>query len=155
MSKIKTWLKKAKLIPARSVEALKKYAMKKETAVGEKTIRENDMPHYPAHEICMMLAQTYIQTDKGFWPRAKKILREEPRLAGQLMNPSLRGFFEKTQEVWMERAAIVLQQPTIPPCDCGRDECLICYEQEISSQSINGSEGFQEEGPGEAITLQT
>jgi len=139
MSCIKSWLKKAHLEPAKSVEALKKYVMKEETSAGEKVIRENPVPHYTAHDICLKLAQTSRQTDLGFWPRAKILLRLTPGLAGQLMNPSLRGFFEKTQEVWLEQAAIVLQQP--PPsitCDCGRDECEACYEIEIAATSING-----------------
>jgi len=141
MAKIKSWLKKAHLEPARSSEALKKYAMKNETASGEKTIRKNPVVHYTAQEICLLLAQTSRQTDVGFWPRARNILRKSPELAGQLMNPSLRGFYEKTQEVWLEQAAIVLQQPTgTPRCDCGKDECEVCYEQEIEALSINEPE---------------
>lgn len=139
MAKIKSWLKKAHLEPARSAEALKKYAMKTETATGEKVVRNNPIPHYSAHEICLLLAQTDSQTSTGFWPRARHLLRKSPELAGQLMNPSLRGFFEKTQEVWMERAAIVLQQPTgTIRCECGKDECDICYEQEMCALGING-----------------
>jgi len=139
MSKIKSWLKKAHLEPARSSEALKKYAMKSDTAAGEKVVRNNPIPHYTAHEICLLLAQTSRQTADGFWPRARILLRNTPELAGQLMNPSLRGFFEKTQDVWMERAAIVLQQPIgTPRCDCGKDECEACAEQEMLDQGING-----------------
>lgn len=140
MPKLKSWLKKAHLEPARSAEALKKYSMKTETAVGEKKVRTNPVPHYNAHEICLLLAQTDSQTSTGFWPRARVLLRQTPELAGQLMNPSLRGFFEKTQEVWMERAAIVLQQPTgTLRCDCGKDECETCYQQEIAALGINGA----------------
>jgi len=139
MAKIKSWLKKAHLEPARSAEALKKYAMKTDTAAGEKKERVNPIPHYTAHEICLLLAQTDRQPANGFWPRARILLRKTPELAGQLMNPSLRGFFEKTQEVWMERAAIVLQQPTgTPRCECGKDECETCFEQEIAALGING-----------------
>jgi hypothetical protein len=143
MAKIKSWLKRAHLQPARSAEALKKYVMKEETAAGVKGVRENPLPHYSAHEICLLLAQTDIQTSKGFWPRAQILLRKTPEMAGQLMNPSLRGFFEKTQVVWMERAAIVLQQPTgtiehvVERCDCGRDECETCYEQEQAAISAH------------------
>jgi len=139
MAKIKSWLKKAHLEPARSSEALKKYAMKTETSAGEKVVRNNPTPHYLAHEICLLLAQTDRQTDIGFWPRARILLRKSPELAGQLMNPSLRGFFEKTQEVWLERAAIVLQQPTgTTCCECGKDECEVCHEQELFALGING-----------------
>ena len=138
MSKIKSWLKTAHLEPARSSEALKKYAMKADTAAGEKVVRNNPIPHYSAHEMCLLLAQTSRQPDIGFWDRAKTLLAKTPELAGQLMNPSLRGFFEKTQSVWLDRAAIVLQQPAgAPPgCECGKDECLVCYEKETESNSI-------------------
>lgn len=137
MAKIKSWLKKAHLEPARSADALKKYAMKSDTAAGEKVVRNNPVPHYTAQQICLLLAQTSRQTDIGFWPRAKDLLRKTPELAGQLMNPSLRGFYEKTQEVWLEQAAIVLQQPTpAPQCECGKDECEACAEQEMFTQSI-------------------
>lgn len=155
-AKIKSWLPTAHLETARSADALKKYVMKAETAAGPKTERSNPVPHYSAHEICLLLAQTSRQTDTGFWPRARELLRETPELAGQLMNPSLRGFFEKTQEVWMERAAIVLQQPTgTPPCDCGSDNCMTCYEQEIAAEGIidavsspSSRSEADEEGPG-------
>lgn len=148
MAKIKSWLPTAHIEKALKVEALKKYAMKKETASGEKTIRTNPIPHYSAHQICLLLAQTSRQTDTIFWARAKEILRKTPELAGQLMNPSLRNFFEKTQDVWMEQAAIVLQQPAgtdtgleeVSRCACGKDECEVCYEQELSDHSINESE---------------
>jgi len=137
MAKLKSWLKKAHLEPARSSEALKKYAMKEETSAGVKVIRENPVPHYTAQQICLLLAQTSRQTDKDFWWRARSILRQTPGLAGQLMNPSLRGFYEKTQDVWLEQVAIVLQQPTAI-CSCGKDECAECFEKEICVESING-----------------
>jgi len=152
-SKIKSWLPKAHFEAAKSADALKKYVMKEETSAGEKVVRDNPIPHYRAHEICLLLAQTSRQTDIGFWPRSRIILSETPELAGQLMNPSLRGFYEKTAEVW---AAIVLQQPRGPQgpdaparswgstvgrftrtCMCGKDECMVCYEEETAAISIN------------------
>jgi len=124
MAKFKSWLKRAHLEPARSNEALKKYAMKTETSIGEKTIRPNTLPHYSAHELCTLIGRQTGQTD--FWPRVRKILKEQPGLAGQLMNPSLRNFYEKTQDVWVKLAreedAIVLQHPL---CEQFMD-CQIC-----------------------------
>lgn len=108
MAKIKSWLKKAHLEPARSADALKKYAMKADTAIGEKSERANILPHYSAHELCLLIARQTGQTD--FWSRVRAILREQPGLAGQLMNPSLRNFYEKTSSVWEHNVAIVLQQ---------------------------------------------
>lgn len=108
--KLKEWLPTAHWEPCRSIEALKKYAMKPQTATGEKTIRKNAQIHYSADEICLMLAkvQTDRQTGISFYGRVKLVLSESPELAGQLMNPSLRKFFEETKDVWVHRA-IVLQ----------------------------------------------
>lgn len=130
MSQIKSWLPTAKLQPAREVEALKKYVMKAETAAGEKTERLNPIVHYPVHEMCLLLAsQPASQTD-GFWVRANMILAKSPDLAGQLMNPSLRNFYEKTQYTW---SAIVLQQTkTDTACGCNKDECEECFLREES-----------------------
>jgi len=121
MPKLKTWLKKAHLEPARQVEALKKYAMKAETAIGEKTDRNNPIRHLLAQDICLLLAR---QTDRqaDYWSRVRMILAETPELAGQLMNPSLRNFYEKTEQVWLSKIAIVLQQS----CSCDKDECEEC-----------------------------
>lgn len=131
MAKLKTWLKHTKLQPARSEEALKKYVMKAETAVGPKTIRENPIRHVLAHDMCLLLARQTDSQTTGFWTRVNMILDKSPELAGQLMNPSLRNFYEKTELVWLRKAAIVLQQP----CSCRKDECEECAEQELISHA--------------------
>lgn len=59
MSQLKKWLPTAKLLPARKPQALDKYAMKKETADGEKSIRVNDMKFYRSHDILLLLAVKY------------------------------------------------------------------------------------------------
>lgn len=130
MAKIKSWLKKAHLEPARSAEALKKYAMKPETSSGEKVIRTNIFPHYSAKDMCILLArQTDRQTTPNFWESANILLDNSPELAGQLMNPSLRGFYEKTYSTWRKHAEAIVLQPQLP-CECGKDECEECYERE-------------------------
>ena len=130
MSAVKHWLPKAHLEPARQKEALKKYAMKKDTAVGEKLVRSNIIPYLSADEICLLLARQTDKPDAGFWPRAKQILLDRPYLAGQLMNPSLRSFYEKTSSVWLQKIAIVLQQST---CNCRKDNCEACSEVDFIS----------------------
>jgi len=110
-SQIKSWLKTAHLEPAQKAIALQKYAMKEETAIGVKSDRINENPYYSADKICEMIAeqvrlnynQTTSQTD-NFWFGVKKILMSRPQMAGQLMNPSLRVFYIKTESVWMIRA---------------------------------------------------
>jgi len=56
MSAIKKWLPTANLQPAKVLEALKKYAMKSDTAVGDKVVRANETPHYRMEELLMMIA---------------------------------------------------------------------------------------------------
>jgi len=113
-SQIKSWLKTAHLEPAQKAIALQKYAMKEETAIGDKLDRINENPYYSADKICELIATEFVinlsefysdtrQTDK-FWFAVRKILITRPQLAGQLMNPSLRNFFNKTDSVWITRA---------------------------------------------------
>jgi len=129
LSQFKDWLPTAHLEPARHAEALQKYAMKAETASGEKKVTENTIKHFSANQICEKIAlaivcsknQTDRQTD-SFWRGVKAILMESPELAGQLMNPSLRNFYKNTESVWLNRA-IVLQHDLSAPCECDKDEC--------------------------------
>ena len=164
LSQIKSWLPTAHLQPARQVEALQKYAMKPQTAVGEKKVVENTLPHFSANQICEMIAMAILsnkgQTDRqtdSFWKGVKIILQDSPELAGQLMNPSLRNFFKNTEQVWIGRA-IVLQHDhaggagvvSAPqgrtPCECDKDECEDCYFKTYAN-SINGSQiSIEEEG---------
>lgn len=107
LSKFKSWLATAHLEPAKQEHALKKYVMKAETAIGEKSVRENMVPHMSAQDICMLLArqtdnQTVESLDVDFYSRVRMILAVQPELAGQLMNPSLRNFYEKTAIVWQQ-----------------------------------------------------
>lgn len=133
MVQLKQWLPKAHLEPARSAEALKKYAMKEETSAGEKTVRENSVKFYSADKICLLLAEQSIsQTDRqtdNYWPRVRAILKESPELAGQLMNPTLKGFYTKTASVWEYRVAIVLQQRH-KHSQCRPDTCRFAEESE-------------------------
>lgn len=114
LSWFKSWLPTAHLEPARQREALIRYAMKEETAIGEKAERENPVRHHTADEMCMMIAENIAQQYKEnpdklepkewFWLAVRSILTEKPKLAGQLMNPSLRGFWIETRQVWINRA---------------------------------------------------
>lgn len=115
LSWFKSWLPTAHLEPARQKDALIKYAMKEDTATGEKLERVNPVVHHTADEMCMIIAQkihaVYLENPEKhepkewFWIAVRAILQEEPKLAGQLMNPSLKGFWIETRRVWINRAA--------------------------------------------------
>jgi len=159
MKQLKSWLPTAHLEAARQVEALQKYAMKEETATGEKKVTENTLPHFSADQICEKIALAIIsikgQTDRqadSFWRGVKLLLAETPALAGQLMNPSLRNFFKNTESVWIERAYSITSPPdaatTVPTgsvvpaeeCFCGKDECEACADREYSQHIVlNGT----------------
>lgn len=135
MGKLKSWLKHAHLEPAKAVDALKQYVMKAETAAGEKVIRTNPVVHLTADQMCLRLAlagsltpkaQTDRQTDgpDDYYRRVRKILADNPELAGQLMNPSLRNFWINTAQVWVDRAIVL--QPDPPPASPAGDTEVMC-----------------------------
>lgn len=119
---IKSWLKTAHLEQSKKTIALKQYAMKTDTAVGEKLINDNPNPYISADKICDQIADavhvnlhlTDGQTDK-FWYGVRKILTSRPEMAGQLMNPSLRNFYIKTESVWAIRALKRAQNMELVP----------------------------------------
>lgn len=118
MKAIKSWLPKAHLEPSRSEEALKKYAMKQQTAVGPKEVRVNPARHYSADELCERIAYEVLDIyddDKYVGEDGKKklftdsicfILSNDAKMAGQLMNPSLRNFWCSTFHVWINHAKL-------------------------------------------------
>lgn len=104
---IKSFLKTAHLQQSKKTIALTQYAMKQETAIGEKKVLINETPFLSADKICQEIAdynqQHYKQTDRQtdrFWSGVRGILTSRPQMAGQLMNPSLRNFYLKTESVW-------------------------------------------------------
>jgi len=109
LSWFKSWLPTAHLEVAKHKEALKKYAMKEDTATGDKLERINPAKHYTADEMCMLLASKvydiqYEDPKELFWKAVKSILYENPKMAGQLMNPSLKSFWVETRQVWLDMA---------------------------------------------------
>lgn len=108
----KAWLPTAHLEPARHAQALKQYAMKADTATGEKMERANNIKYYTADEICILIGSKVVDSDILETPDSKvwfkrsinKLLRENHKLAAQLMNPSLRNFWCDTANVWIDKA---------------------------------------------------
>lgn len=117
LSAFKEWLPTAHLEVARQKDALIKYAMKADTATGDKLERANPARHYSADEICELIAYnvldchtdpTYHEDDDGikklYNHALNLMLTDDPKLAGQLMNPSLRNFWCSTYMVWVRHA---------------------------------------------------
>lgn len=152
MSIFKQWLPTAHLEPARSQDALKAYAMKPETAIGEKVERLNEVQpvFLKAHEVCALIGKQLSKAELSdlvvcpYWLAVNRILIANKSLTSQLMNPSLRNFWLNTRHVWeAEAPAIVLQQVrhvegpsthVVEMCPnnehavapCGKDECVEC-----------------------------
>ena len=135
-SAIKKLLPKAHIEIAQSADALKRYAMKAETAVGEKKERVNTTPYYTLEMLLKLIAITptphaYLLEDwKGrFWARVRMILLQKPYLVGALMKPDVIRAWEHTQDVWITHMtdaetnqllgeeAIVLQPPQANDAD--------------------------------------
>ena len=115
-SKVKNWLKKAHIEPARkdiktgliNAKALINYAMKEETSAGEKSVRKNPKKFLDAAGICQLIrskvksSQTASQKIivQQFWDAVCDLIVEDPSMTGQLMNPSLRNFYCQTYKAW-------------------------------------------------------
>lgn len=108
----KSWLPTAHLEVAKSKDALVKYAMKEDTATGEKLERHTTVKYYSADEICLLIGSKVLDSDIEETPDPKvwfkrcvnRLLRENIKLAGQLMNPSLRNFWCDTSSVWIDKS---------------------------------------------------
>lgn len=116
MSQIKSWLPTAHLEVARSTEALKKYAMKEETAVGSKQVLEGTNYWSLERIMCEIgkrtsLYQQILDPLDRLWTAVNCILAEDPSRAATLANPTIERFWKKTYETWENEyvRALVLQ----------------------------------------------
>lgn len=122
LSALKKWLPTAHFEPARSREALKRYAMKDDTAVGEKTIRENAIPYLDIEAKMNIIAEAYLsfnasdvdkemeykqrdEKDGEFWfLLTHKVL---PKYGGKIINsfayPEVRTLWRNTKEFWIRQ----------------------------------------------------
>lgn len=130
-SQVKHWLGTAHIELARQRDALKKYVMKEETAVGDKKEVENTTPYFRAHELLRKIAikrrQTDRQTEESFliinakcpakaayWWCVKEVLKDDPTLISAYMNPALEKAWVGTSEFWISEVVegpLVLQAP--------------------------------------------
>lgn len=115
---MKTWLPTAHFEVAKQKDALIKYAMKEDTATGDKLERVNPAKHYTADEICEEIAYNVLDIcddikyagDDGvkllYSQALYTMLMNDKKLASQLMNPSLRNFWCSTSRVWINHAKL-------------------------------------------------
>ena len=162
--KIKGWLPKAHIEAAKSAVALKKYAMKEETAISEKKEFANPKKFLDAQAVCRLITSKVVdrQTDRQaqFWLAVQALIVEDPGLTGQLMNPSLKNFWVKTCPAWYtlldkEGCDSITHIPA--GCvdeDCDRDTywCKFCYDQVYNGapdeESVSQESGSEAEGGG-------
>jgi len=122
-SVILDWLPCVHLEVARNGDALEKYVMKSETAVGEKTVWENKNEYTTLQKAMELLAeenivQTDRQTDKItakqvashlYWERVRQVLEKRPELVSIYASPLAKTAWTNTASVWLKKRAIVLQ----------------------------------------------
>jgi len=104
-SAIKAILPKAHIEAAISSEALRKYAMKDETAVEAKKVHTNATPYFTQEMLLRLLAiQPTIyrthDTEKDYWYRANIILLRRPFLVGMLTKPDTYRAWKHTSHTW-------------------------------------------------------
>lgn len=82
-SQLKSWLPTAHIELAQSKDAVMKYAMKQETSIGAKVIRENDKKFYRMEELLQLLGYYELTTkSSGLWQEkfkgyADKVINKE------------------------------------------------------------------------------
>jgi len=128
-SALKKWLPTAWLGVAKSRDAVKKYAMKKETAVGEKTVRENTIPYLDMERKLMIMAEAVhslrpedmdqlidarIADPKDgefWWLLTNKVL---PKYSGKIINafayPEVRTIWRNTEKFWTSQPPVSITQ---------------------------------------------
>lgn len=123
------WLPGVHFEVARSADALKKYALKADTAVGPKGTIVNPTPYLKLDDQLMMLANVYHDapgqydrlakdmcdegkhTDKDwkkqYWAIACELLKDKPSMASCIANPALEKMWIHTHDVWIARALVL------------------------------------------------
>lgn len=116
--KVTGWLPGCHTEVARIAAALKKYSMKSETAVGEKTVRVQTRQYWPMEVTLARIGEFASEYDRRewnetqrFWFAVKRILRKDPTRTATLANPALLNMWKNTHEVWEDEKtrALVLQ----------------------------------------------
>lgn len=109
LSAMKKWLPTAHFQVARQTEALKKYCMKQETAVGPKLVRNNERKYLTMKDALMTLARTLLDDNdvvkdmtisQKYWYAVRKHLIDFPDDIGLFSQPQMLRAFKNTASVW-------------------------------------------------------
>lgn len=146
---IQQWLPSAHIELAKAKDAVVKYAMKEETAVGDKLEVDNSKVYWDMEETMKQLAEASIDFDmviggaitkkvydtEMYWHAVRKILLEHPYMVSTFMRKELMTTFINTRSVWLALRAsrpgpsITAQDvPTATFRITIEDECPICNE---------------------------
>jgi len=108
LNAMKKFLPTAHWEPASSAECLTKYAMKLETAIGEKTVVSNRTPYFSTEMVMKLLAIARVNnitkpiaSKEMFWAKVRLILYSRPYLVGLLAKPDILRIYENTIDVWV------------------------------------------------------
>lgn len=132
MSAIKKWLPTAHLETARQEEALKRYAMKEETAVDDKHERINTRKFLSMAEALTIIGSHCIGIDvidfvqefnlkdtdealkKMYWRAVKKHLEDDKYDdIGLFSQPQMISAWKNTHSVWVRRAIVLQARPSL------------------------------------------
>lgn len=123
-SAIKKWLPTAHIEVARNVQASIQYALKDDTASGEKSEKINSKPFMTDRLIMEKLAEVcnqfcdcimfvnhadrntdfcHMDDKQDYWHRVRRILLDEPDLCGLLAKPDIYRLWNNTKNVWFCR----------------------------------------------------
>lgn len=122
---IADWLPGSHIEKAKSAVAARKYAMKSDTAVGEKTVWENpDVDDYMTMDVLLeLLAKNILEWKPHdslsvkklyhaeFWYGVSSIIKEKPALISVYSQPQMYRAWENTREVWIQRAKSIVLLP--------------------------------------------
>lgn len=121
LSTLKKWLPTAHFEVARNKDAIKKYAMKEETAVGPKTEKINDIEHITVEKIMLKMADEwdsdvyseYLEEFKddvkeafksAYWHTVRSILRKYPdyrKVCNIFARADVVTLWDRTRTVWL------------------------------------------------------
>ena len=122
MKKLKEWLPTAHFEVARQKDCLVRYAMKEETAIGPKTVRENNIEHITVEKIMMKLADEwdidvfseYLEEYKddvkeafksAYWHTVRSIFSSNPdyrKVCHIFARADVITLWDRTRGVWLK-----------------------------------------------------
>jgi len=106
-SAIKKWLPTAHIEVARNFTASIAYALKSDTAKGEKTTTVNNKPfvtdRMAMEKLVDVSGASFENPKHDYWERVRHILMDEPDLCGLYAKPDLYRLWSNTKSVWIER----------------------------------------------------